>query len=46
MLFLGNIALTVGLSLVISAVFEVPLLAVEKYVFPNRYPKRSAKVRE
>ena len=35
-LFLGHLSLTMFLSLVLSSVFEVPLLTIEKYIFPKR----------
>ena len=35
-LFLANITATMILSAIVSAVFEVPLLTAEKYIFPSR----------
>ena len=34
--FLANITATMGLSVVVSAVFEVPLLTLEKHILPSR----------
>ena len=35
-LFLANITATMILSVIVSAVFEAPLLTAEKYIFPAR----------